>query len=109
MCAWIVAYFGCIDHCRCIGLRIVATSSSARLVTSDQLHKHRYSQINNEAYSGSGRTINEKKNVGKFTQISDIQKSPLPSPRRKLVLLSNKQRTTNQPNYADLISKYNIT
>lgn len=42
----IVSYFGCIDHCSCVGLCVVTASSSARLVTSDQLHKHRYLQIN---------------------------------------------------------------
>lgn len=36
-----VSYFGCIDHCCRVGLRVVTARSSSRLVTSDQLqNKH---------------------------------------------------------------------
>ncbi len=46
VCVCTVTYFGSTDHCSCIGLWIVTTSSSARLVTSDQLQKHKDLQIN---------------------------------------------------------------
>lgn len=35
-----VSYFGCVDHCCRIGLCVVTTRPSTRLVTSDQLQKH---------------------------------------------------------------------
>lgn len=61
----IVSYFGCIDHCSCVGLCVVTASSSARLVTSDQLHKHRYLQINTGHIVKVARRCMKRKMWGK--------------------------------------------
>ena len=98
----IVTYFGSIDHCSCIGLCIVTASSSTRLVTSDQLQKHKDLQINTRHIVY--RRCFKKTNMGKLTQISDIQKPPIFTLWRKLVLFWRKHYTTKQRICNDLIS-----
>lgn len=60
MCVCTDTYFGCVDHCSCIGLCIVTASSTAGLVTSDQLQGHKDLQMNTRHIVNAQKMYEEK-------------------------------------------------